>query len=126
MEARRELMIDALLHPLFPLLLRLGARSLSEPRKMVTGSLGRRAVEQIAMRIDDGLTDDPRLAIERFQSPWNAQRPEADAGTSGRCCRKFICEINQLLSLPAAVLQPEAHGHIDSSCCLATMADGRR
>lgn len=119
-------MIDALLHPLFPLRLRRGSRSLDEPWEMVTRSLGGPAVEQIAVRIDDGLTADPRLAVERFESRWDAQRSEADARPSGRCCRKLICESDQLLGLPAAVLQPEAHGHIDSSSCLATTAVGRR
>lgn len=126
MEACRELMIDALLHPLFPLRLRRGSRSLDEPWEMVPRSIGGRAVEQIAVRIDDGLAADPRLAIERFKSRWDAQRSEADARPSGRCCRQLICESDQLLGLPAAVLQPEAHGHIASSCCLAMTAVGRR
>lgn len=78
------------------------------------------------MRIDDGLAADARLAIERLKRGRSVERSEANAGASGRSTREIIGEIDQLLGLVAAVLQPEAHGHIDSSCCLAATAVGRR
>ena len=78
------------------------------------------------MRIDDGLAAGPRLAIERLKRPRSVERSEANAGASGRSTRKVVGEIDQLLGLVAAVLQPKTHGHIDSSCCLATAAVGRR
>lgn len=84
------------------------------------------AIEQITVWIDDGLTAGPRLAIERFErGERSVERSEANAGAPGRSVREFVSERDQLAGLVAAVFQPEAHGHIDSSFCLAASAVGR-
>lgn len=127
MEASVELVVETLLHPLFPLWLRLRARCLSQPREVVARPLRVGfAIKQVAVGFDDRIACGSCLAVEGLKRSWVVERSKADARASGWRLCEFVCEGDQVTCLLAAVLQPEAHGHSLSRSSWAFSAVGLR
>lgn len=91
-QPRRELVVDALLHPCFPLRLGIWTRRLSQPREMPARPIGVVEIEQVAVRLDDGITVGPRLAVERLKGRRRIQGSEADARPPSGCGRELVSE----------------------------------
>ncbi len=121
------LVVEAVLHPRLPLRLCRGSSGQGQPGKVVARAGRMRAVEQVAVRLDDGVARCTSAPKERFQCVPSVQRTGADAGPAGGRLREVIGEPDQFRRFAVPVLQPEpTHGQSASSSCRAPAAEGRR
>ncbi len=85
---------------------------------MLTGPIGRGTVDEVTVRVHDGVASKSSFLEQRIQRPGNIYRSEAHTRPPVGLLTQLVREVDQWARLVARVLEPEP----SANCCYGQSA----